>query len=180
LVVPQDVPDDVRAELDIAWVRFLDRFDAQRDCFGDITVVLVRQVAGGDARYVVDGAVIEIEIPTTPARFRESFVHELAHHVEATCPRFRELRAELHPLLGPGRDWSDGAVWYDVPAERFAEHVVELVNGERVRHAAEIPIDARVTGLIAAWGRGDPTRPGSSEARETGRVLRRGQSPTRS
>lgn len=83
LVVVRDVPADVQAELDVTWSRFLDRFGSRRTCFEDVSVDLVRQVQGGDARYVIDKRLIEIQIPTTPARFRESFAHELAHHL--TC-----------------------------------------------------------------------------------------------
>ncbi|MEO6651254.1 MAG: hypothetical protein ABIP17_01185 [Ilumatobacteraceae bacterium] len=154
LTIVQDLPDDVRAVLDPAWAAFLARFDGRRSCIADVEVVLVDHVEGGDARYVESAAMIEIEIPTTPAKFRESLVHELAHHVERTCVEFGELRAELHARFGLERPWSDGATWADIPAERWAETVVQLVNGDRILHRSEMPLDRSVLDVVEAWGSG--------------------------
>ena len=74
----QELPADVRAEVDTTWAAFLDVFGSRRRCFGDVALRLVGDVDGGDARYDLDEALIEIEIPTSPARFRESLAHELA------------------------------------------------------------------------------------------------------
>jgi hypothetical protein len=159
LLLVQDVPDDVRREVGVVWGRFVDRFASRSGCFADVEVVLVREVAGGDARYVAEHARIEIRIPTTPARFRESLAHELAHHVEATCPAFAGLRSTLRPLLGGAdRPWSGGEVWAEIPSERWAEAVVELVNGERVRHTDTVPVDDDVLDLIRRWAAGDDVR----------------------
>jgi hypothetical protein len=153
LNVVQDVPADVQAEIDVTWSRFNESFRARRACFTDVVIVLVPEVKGGDARYL-DGR-IEIEIPTTPGRFRESFAHELAHHVERTCPEFAELREVLHPRFGGAeRAWSGGDVWEETPSELWAEAVVELVNGVRLLHEPEMPIEPSVVALVDAWGRG--------------------------
>jgi hypothetical protein len=156
LVTIQDVPADVRAELETTWGRFVEQFAARRSCWPDVAVELVRRVEGGDARYVVGRALIEIEIPTTPARFSESLVHELAHHVEHTCAEFRELRDVLHPRLGgPERSWAGGDVWEATPSEIWAEAVVQLVNGERVRHARDMPLAGDVLDAVRTWSRAD-------------------------
>jgi hypothetical protein len=155
MVIVQDVPDDVRGELAATWERFEEVFPARRTCIDDVDVVLVNEVDDGDARYVRSEATIEIQIPTTPVRFRESVAHELAHHVEVTCPAFEPLQRELLRQLGlDGRPWSTGPNWYETPAEIWAEHVVELVNGERRRHRDEIPIDPAVVATIERWGAG--------------------------
>jgi acetylornithine deacetylase/succinyl-diaminopimelate desuccinylase-like protein len=151
LVVPQPVPPDVTAELDAVWSGFLAVFGGRLDCIPDVTVLLVADVDGGDARYVPSDARVEIAIPTTPARFRESVAHELAHHVEHQCPSFSELQADLQHRFGDGA-WSTGDTWEELPSERWAEHVVELVNGERIRHATEVPVSAALLDMIAAWG----------------------------
>jgi hypothetical protein len=155
LVFVQDAPADVRAETAVVWDRFRDRFDARASCWDDVSVELVRSVVDGDARYVASAARIEIQIPTTPERYRESLVHELAHHVDQTCDEFDDLRSLLAPRLGAsGSGWSEGAVWHEIPAERFAESVVELVNGERVRHVDEVPVDGAIVAMVASWGSG--------------------------
>lgn len=56
---------------------------------------------------------------------------------------------------GVDRDWYDGPIWEEIPSERFAEAVVEVVNGERVRHEADVPVEPHVVELVAQWGRGD-------------------------
>lgn len=154
----QDVPSDVAAEIDATWRRFERHFAGRMTCIDDVSVELLSAVDGGDARYVTGEARIEIEIPTTPARFRESLAHELAHHLEWTCPEFGELRDRLHPMLGIELDWSGDDIWYERPSERFAEHVAELVNGSRVRHVDEIPLDREVTTAVVAWGVSRPAR----------------------
>ena len=131
LVTAQDWPVDVEAEVAATWEAFTGRFDARRTCFEDVEVRLVRELAAGDARYQPDERRVEILIPTSPRRFRESLVHELAHHVERTCASHAELRTELgYPTW---EEWTSGSEWEEVPAERWAEAVVQLVNGERVR-----------------------------------------------
>lgn len=151
LVVPQDVPPDVHAELTTIWSAFTTLFEARLACIDDVRVLLVRDVDGGDARYVAATSTIEVEIPTTPARFRESVAHELAHHVERSCDDFAGLRDEVGPMLGGG-DWWSGRTWYDTPSERWAEHVTELLVDERVRHVDEIPVSGEVLAAIIRWG----------------------------
>lgn len=144
----QDLPPDVQAELDETWDRFARAFAEHRTCFGDVTVRLVRILDGADARYVRADGVIEIKIPTSPRRFRESLVHELAHHVELTCPDHVRLRERL------GHDdasWARDEEWESVPAERWAEAVVQLVNGERVRFARTMPLDDAWIAEIDDW-----------------------------
>ena len=155
LIVEQDVPLDVQAELDATWGRFIEAFAARRTCFADVSVELVRDVLGGDARYVTSEARIEIEIPTTPARFSESLVHELGHHVERTCSEFADMKAAMLARLGVSDDaWTGGDVWEQTPSEIWAEGVVGLVNGERVLHGDEMPLDSSVVALIEAWAQG--------------------------
>lgn len=161
LIVVQDVNDDVVHELDAVWQSFVRRFPARQTCIDDVRVELVRSLPAGDARYLVGRSRIEVKIPTTPARFRESVAHELAHHLEHTCDDFVDLRMAIEPLVGgSAATWSgeDGDRWEQIPAERWAEAVTELVNGGRVRHADEIVVGDDVLELIARWGRGESIR----------------------
>ena len=156
LVAPQDLPADVRAEVDGAWTDFLAVFGSRRHCFDDVSLVLVAAVDGGDARYLPAEARIEIEIPTSPRRFRDSLIHELAHHVEHTCPAFAALRAELIAILGPDDPpWSDEAdPWAERPSELWAETAVELVAGERVRTGRTVELPDGWTAAVARWATG--------------------------
>lgn len=153
LATPQALPADVRAEVADVWASVVDAFAGHRDCIDGAELWLVTDVAGGDARYVVAASRVEIAIPTTPERFRESLAHELAHHVEHSCESFDELRAEIHPILGGDRPWSGGRPWEDVPSERWAETVVELVGIDRVRHADSVNVDDEVIARVRRWAR---------------------------
>ena len=153
----QHVPDDVEREARAAVARFASVFAARRGCIPTAEVVLVREIEGGDARYLAEDAIVEIQIPTTPARFRESLVHELAHHVELTCPAFGELRAAW--LAGVAETaWSGQERWEDRPSEQWAETVVEIVLGERRLHGDEMSLDAERSAAAAAWIAGDASR----------------------
>jgi hypothetical protein len=156
LVTDQDLPADVRAEVDTTWAAFLEVFGPRRHCFDDVRLRLVGEVGGGDARYLPDGRRIEIEIPTSPARFRDSLAHELAHHVEHSCGAFGELRREFAALPGlAGRDWNDeDDRWEDRPAELWAEAAVELVTGTRVRTGRTFDLPTGSTEIVAAWAAG--------------------------
>lgn len=148
----QDVPDDVVAEARTAIASFAEVFAARRDCIGGSTVVLVDVVEGGDARYDRETSTIEIEIPTTPARFRESLVHELAHHVEDSCADGHRLRTAVSTAVGgPGTPWSSQRLWADRPSEQWAEAVVALVLTERRLHGASMPLASEVMDAARSW-----------------------------
>ena len=156
LLFVQDVPADVRRASDATFERFLHRFAGRVGCVDDVSVELVRAVEDGDARYVAGRRRIEIQIPTTPARYEESLAHELAHHLERTCGEFESLRSVLEPMLGgDGVPWSGGPIWEEIPSERFAEAVVELVNGERIRHTDTVVVEPAAREVIARWGTGE-------------------------
>lgn len=145
----QPVPVDVDTNARAAVASFVALLGARRDCVGTAEVVLVRDVAGGDARYLATDGTVEIEIPTTPARFRESLIHELAHHVEHRCPDFDRLRRSY-----VGRTaivWTGQERWEERPSEQWAELVVELVLGERMLHGDEMSIDPVLVELVADW-----------------------------
>ena len=154
----QSVPDDVETEARSAVAAFVERFATRRDCIGGAEVVLVDDVPDGDARYLVAEAVIEIEIPTSPRRFRDSLVHELAHHVEHRCPDFAALRDEVLALTGAAA-WTGQRRWAARPSELWAESVVEVVLGERVRFGRSVPLGPELVDAVGDWAESEPTDP---------------------
>ena len=78
----QDLPEPVRVEIDHVVERFRAVLPARQRCIPSATVELVGGLPEGDARYLVADRTIQIVIPTSPRRFRDSLAHELAHHVE--------------------------------------------------------------------------------------------------
>jgi hypothetical protein len=151
----QRVPTAVEQEVRIAVADFVGVFAARRRCIGGAELQLVHEIDDGDARYVAAEYLIEIEIPTSPRRFRESLVHELAHHVDHSCPDADVLRTELVTVVG-ATGWTGQERWEDRPSELWAEAVVEIVLGERVRFERSVPLDHGVVEAARRWI-GDPS-----------------------
>ncbi len=153
LVPTQDLPADVATLLDSTWHGFLDAAPAHADCIGLVRIELVAEIEGGDAAYVAADRQILIEIPTSPRRFPESVVHELAHHLDVVCGLDDDLRDQLRAAQGvePGRAWSGSDRWQDQPAEHLAEAVVAVVRGERVLHEDLIALSPLTVSLVQRW-----------------------------
>lgn len=145
----QDVPADVRAAMDEAWLAIEENLAWATECAPPVELFLTRDVADGSARYRFDERVIDIEIPTSPRRFKESLVHEYAHHVDTTCVGLHELRDEFAAAqdLDPAR-WDDAEEWDVTPAEHFAEAVVAVVTGDRFTHGDRISLSPAAVDLV--------------------------------
>jgi hypothetical protein len=146
----QRVPAGVEQEVRATVADFVAVFEARRGCLGGAELELVRELDDGDARYIAADRLIEIEIPTSPRRFRESLVHELAHHVDHSCPDAHVMRTDVMTAIG-ATDWSGQQRWEERPSELWAETVVEIVLGERVRFERSIPLDERVVDAARRW-----------------------------
>jgi hypothetical protein len=146
----QRVPAAVEQELRATVAEFVAVFAPRRGCVGGAELQLVREVDDGDARYVAAEALIEIEIPTSPRRFRESLVHELAHHVAHSCPDADVLRADVMTAIG-AIDWTGQERWDQRPSELWAEAVVDIVLGERIRFGRSIALDADLILAARRW-----------------------------
>lgn len=128
------------------------------------------------ASYCPETGVVTLRVPRANADLAESFVHELAHHVEYTCAMARDVRipftlAGPHPQAG----WGEGETWSSTPAERFAEATVELMFGRRRTSAGVSLTDAELE-VAGAWWTGRPLPVIATDSREiplggTARVL---------
>ena len=146
----QRAPAAVEQEVRATVADFVAVFEDRRGCIGGAELELVRELDDGDARYVPAEGLIEIAIPTSPRRFRESLVHELAHHVDHACPDADVLRSDVMEAIG-ATDWTGQERWEQRPSELWAESVVEIVLGERVRFERSIPLDVRVVDAARRW-----------------------------
>lgn len=133
----QDVPAEVAQIVDETSRDLESSLPWAGGCMLPVEVHLSRNVPDGAARYRAAEQLIEIEIPTSPARFRESLVHELGHHIDATCEDLDDLRTAFATSQGftDSQTWDTGQAWELTPAEHFAEAVVAIVNGGRLLHA---------------------------------------------
>jgi hypothetical protein len=149
----QNLPADVAELTASTWLAFERAFPSQASCLSDVELALVDDVPGGAADYVVAEHLIRIEIPTSPRRYVESLIHELAHHLDAVCdgelevgPAFRV--AQEIPADAP---WERAEAWEERPMEQFAETVVEYVTGDRYTHADIIDVSAEALAVVRDW-----------------------------
>jgi hypothetical protein len=157
LVMGDDVPQDLRELADGVFAAFEERFPARLACMGDVHLVPVWDGLEDRARYLPEAAVIEIRVPATANLLRDSLVHEIAHHLEFTCPEIDEVRPAFLEAQGhsASADWFAGDRWEDVPSEQFAEAVVQVVLGERQQHRLTMPIGTAAVEVVASWGAGE-------------------------
>jgi hypothetical protein len=132
IVDDSTVAADFRALADATWQQFLAVFAARRSCFGNVHLRADPALPDRGA-YDPRSVTVTVRVPGTPALLRSALVHEWAHHVGFQCPEHRELRREFLVARGlpPTMGWHAGATWADVPAEVYAEAVVEVVLGRR-------------------------------------------------
>lgn len=155
----QNLPQDVSRLTYETWDRFTTVFAAKSGCLGDVSLELVEDVEAGAARYVASRSHIEIEIPTTPARYQESLIHELGHHLEEVCDVEHEIGMQLKDaqVLDLISDWRGEPVWADRPTEHFAESVVQLVLGARQTHSDIIELTPATLEIVGEWALSSPT-----------------------
>jgi hypothetical protein len=156
LLMGDDVPGDLRALATEVFADFESAFPARMRCMGDVRLVPVWEEMGERARYRSGEAIIELGVPATANLLADSLVHELAHHLESTCPEHRDIRpaflaAQGHP---EGSDWHRGETWESTPSEQFAETVVLVVLGRRQQNVLRMRIEPEAVLLVEAWGSG--------------------------
>jgi hypothetical protein len=157
LVMGDDVPDDLRVLATGVFDAFEERFDARLGCMSDVRLVPAWEGLDDRARYLPGSRVIELRVPATANLLEGSLVHELAHHLEATCADHEDLRPAFLEAQGhsAGTDWFRGDAWENTPSEQFAETVVQVVLGERLHHGLQMPIAGEAVDVVASWGRGE-------------------------
>ncbi len=104
--------------------------------------------------YDAETSTITIRIPGTAPRLAATMVHELAHHVDQVCLP-DGVRTTFRRMQGLAEDasWDQGASWAEVPAEQFAEAMVEVVMGRR-SPTLGVKITPEAAALVGRWARG--------------------------
>lgn len=105
------------------------------------------------AVYDQETHVMLVRVPATASSLAASLVHELAHHLELSCPSHAALRTEFLAAQGhdPAAQWFGGEVWEEIPSEQFAEAVVHAVLGGRERHLLRMQLTGEALAAVADW-----------------------------
>lgn len=152
-LLPNDsVKSDLAALAATTFAAFLDAAPGVADCVGTIHLAAATELADL-ATYTPATATITLRVPATAPNLRDSLVHELGHHVETACASQTDLRKEFLAKQGfaASQPWFEGASWEHTPSEQFAEAVVLIVLGRRMRNLGRLHLDPAATELVAAW-----------------------------
>jgi hypothetical protein len=97
--------------------------------------------------------VMSVRVPATAVSLSASLVHELAHHLELSCPSHPAMRVRFLAVQGfdPATPWFGGDVWEEIPSEQFAEAVVHVVLGGRDRHLLRMQLTPEAVDVVAEW-----------------------------
>lgn len=148
------VPDDLRELATQTWHTFRDAHPGRQGCIGAPTLEAAWEL-DTRAEYRPEAAAIVVRVPGTPATLRNQIVHELAHHLEFTCPDQVELRVAFLEAQGfpPGAPWFEGDTWEATPSEQYAEATIEMVLGRRSHHG-NVQVSDRAIEVVRRWATG--------------------------
>lgn len=146
------VPDDVQQLATATWGRFLTAFPARLGCLPDVTLATAWTYRSR-GRYEPERRLVILRIPGTAPNLSETMVHEFAHHLDYTCPD-RGLRRTVLAAQGlpAGSPWRHGSSWAAIPAEQYAQAVIQAVLGPQP--APLLLVRPATVRAIRAWGRG--------------------------
>ncbi|MEA3351057.1 MAG: hypothetical protein U9Q82_10580, partial [Chloroflexota bacterium] len=162
LIIDKSVASDFKALAEDTWEQFLVKFQARKDCFGDVHLKAAYSL-DNKAIYDPDSATVTIRVPASAAFLQSALVHEWAHHIEFQCAEHEELRPDFLAALelSPDTLWRSAInvedismkAWKEIPSEQYAEATVIFVLGRQ-----QIPSQVRVgddaVSVVAQWALG--------------------------
>lgn len=153
--MPPDLAEVVGATLDAVEVEA----PIVTDCLDGLVIRHTWEL-GDRASYDPETSTIELRVPSTASRLEFSVAHEIAHHLEFTCPSQIQIREAFLGTQGldPDTPWFDGDPWEEIPSEQFATAFAEVVTGgtDTLRHVT-VTDESRT--LVDAWAKGNLTDP---------------------
>lgn len=159
MIIDDSVAADFALLIRENWGKFLAVFAARSDCFGDIRIIAVKELAD-QAHYDPATATVLIRVPARGSLLRRALVDEWAHHLEFQCAAQVELRPAFLVAQGlpANTPWQLEAgsinmrtyLWAKIPSEQYAETVAAIVlDNPHLRTTA--PITAAGIQVIQAW-----------------------------
>ena len=151
LTFGDNTPEDLRALASATFDATSDAFPGQQDCLGHVVLAGAWEL-DDRARYRPDRSEITLRIPATARQLETSMVHELAHHLEFSCPTHPEMRQAFLEAQGfePGTDWYEASTWETTPSEQWASAVVMFVL-DRPDERSRIVITPAALDVVREW-----------------------------
>ena len=149
-----NTPSDLRALTAETLSRVAEAVANQAECLDGLVVSGAWEL-DDRARYDPASSEMTVRIPATAAQLETSIVHEMAHHMEFTCPQSEEVRRDFISAQGLPADtaWFDGSSWETTPSEQWATALVLHVLG-RPDERARISVNADAMEIVRAWAEG--------------------------
>ena len=152
LTMGESVASDLAALAQETFEEFAVAAPAAAACMGDVRLEASRRL-DDLARYDQGTATIEVRVPANAASLEGSLIHELAHHLEVSCPSHAEFRpaflaAQGHPANTP---WFADVAWEQKPSEQFAEAVVVATLSNRRRNQLRIQLTPDALTVVRDW-----------------------------
>jgi hypothetical protein len=157
LVVAEGTPSDLTEVVQAAMDEIQEAMPSQADCLQGVTVTHDREL-GRRAEYRPESGTVVLRVPATAADLTFSLAHEVAHHLEVSCPRHEEMRPAFLAAQGFEADqpWFDGVSWATTPSEQYATAVAQLVTGHSDQQRRLVISDEALL-VIEQWAAGDET-----------------------
>lgn len=150
-----DMPADVADLVGETMVRIEAALPEHRRCLADLTVASAWEL-DNRAEYRIDDRTVVLRIPATAVNLEFSLAHEIAHHLETTCPAHADVQAPFLVAQGldPAVPWFDGPSWEETPSEQFATAFAQMVTGIGDPERNVVVTEAALA-VVAAWASGD-------------------------
>ena len=148
----ESVASDLAALAEETFDRFLAAAPAAAACMGEVRLEAAPEL-DDLARYDQAAATITVRVPANAASLEGSLIHELAHHLEVSCPSQVEFRAVFLAAQGHPADtpWFAETAWEHKPSEQYAEAVVAATLGVRRRYQLRIRLTPEALRATRDW-----------------------------
>jgi hypothetical protein len=150
----EDIPADLGVLVEETFEDIREALHARADCLEGLTVTHSWEM-DDRANYDPSNATITLRAPATAAEFEFSLAHEVAHHLEETCPAQLGLRPGFLAAQGypEGTAWFEGPTWEETPSEQFASALGQVLTG-RPDPGRRVTISDDALALVAQWVEG--------------------------
>jgi len=158
LTVTGEPTEEEFTEIETQWFRFLAAFDGLVDCLEPLEVRVVDRAEDWYHAKDVGPIAAFYVFPPDPMIYIEhrkvvpsNLLHEMAHHLDVSCSLAEGSIGDAFRIaqgIGDERGWFEGGTWSAVPAEAFAEAVVEFFG-----EPTQIDISSEAVRVIEAMTR---------------------------